>query len=182
MFFLLKAGILMEMKWVVLVIDDIKENGFFLPLFRVIVVVPLDLEIDAFCFLSYAAAVGGVAGGGIFGGVFKYDLHIFDILFRETFDEFVVGDQKLPENSFPDGGFGSGEEGDGKNFEEAEDVPYNSEEHDEVKAGRIEMGGLNWFGNGLCGNISGVDDNGLIKLHRDWLFYIIMVWDFDKFL
>ena len=54
-----------------------------------------------------------------------------------------MGDQKLPEDSFPDGGFGSGEEGNGKNFEEAENVPYNSKEHDEVKASRIQMGGLN---------------------------------------
>ena len=72
MFFLLKAGVLMKMKGVVLIIDDIKENGFFLPLFRVIVVVLLDLKIDSFCFLSYAAAIGGVAGGGIFGGVFGH--------------------------------------------------------------------------------------------------------------
>ena len=181
MFFLLKAGVLMKMEGVVLIIDDIKENGFFLPLFRVIVVVLLDLKIDSFCFLSYATAVGGMAGGGIFGGVFEDDLHIFDIFFWKTFDEFVVGDQKLPEDSFPDGGFGSGEEGNGKNFEEAENIPYNSEEHDEVKASRIQMGGLNWFGYSLCGNIRRVDDDGLIKLHRDWLFYIIMDWDFDKF-
>lgn len=110
----------------VLIIDDIKENGFFFPLFRVIVVILLDLKIDTFCFLSYAATVGGMAGWGIFCGVFKYDLHIFDIFFREAFDKFVVGDQKFPEDSFSDGGFGSGEEGDRKNFEEAKNVPYNS--------------------------------------------------------
>ena len=35
-----------------MIVDEIKENGLFLPLFRVIVDIPLNLEIDNFLFLS----------------------------------------------------------------------------------------------------------------------------------